>query len=197
MRVAVRRARAAAALALASLVALPPAAAEDPPRMSPDQPVHCFTDKKGERWRAQCIDDGGEPGRCVVARDAELDEDGAPVRALDRARPCGPGAAPFDLAAARAAGYDIVGGVADAPRGWMRDARGRVFQVTFDLHRRLYAGVSWTPALRRAAGERDLGRAAFDVGVLEIEGNTGTAQAGFRHRLRLVEGVIELAPFGA
>src|SRR5690606_12309440 len=69
--------------------------------------------------------------------------------------------------------------------------------VTFDLHRRLYAGVSWTPALRRAAGERDLGRAAFDVGVLEIEGNTGTAQAGFRHRLRLVEGVIELAPFGA
>jgi hypothetical protein len=91
-----------------------------------------------------------------------------------------------------------VRGAADAPRGWMRDERGRVFQVTFDLHRRLYAGVAWTPTLRRAAGGgADWDRAAFDVGLLELEGTTGGERNGWRHRLRLGEGTVALAPFAA
>ena len=161
-----------------------------------DRPVFCFTDLQGRPWRAQCTDgEGGEPGRCVLAVDGELDEDGALVRPLERARACEPLA--FELAAA-AKGRPIVRGAADAPRGWMRDGRGRVFQVTFDLHRRLYAGVTWSPVLRRrGGGGSELGRTGFEVGLFEFEGNTGDARTGTRHRLRIGEGRIDLAPFGA
>ena len=36
-------------------------------------------------------------------------------------------------------------GRADAPYGWQRDERGRVFQVNFDLRKRLYFGAAYTP----------------------------------------------------
>jgi hypothetical protein len=161
-----------------------------------ERPVFCFTDSKGKPWRAQCIEaTEDEPARCVVAINGELDEDGELVRPLERARSCELRA--FDLST-EAAGRPIVRGLPDAPRGWMRDGRGRVFQVTFDLQRRLYAGVTWSPVLRRAGpGDRELGRAGFDFGLLEFEGNTGDLRTGTRHRLRLAEGRVDLAPFAA
>ena len=168
----------------------------DTPRLDPDHPVQCFTDPKGVPWRVQCNDlASGGPGTCVMAIDGEVDSSGTLARPLDRARPCS--SHDFDLAAARAKGYTVVRGTADAPRGWMRDDRGRVFQVTFDLHKRMYGGVSWRPTLEQPGGDQTLGRAAFDVELLELELTTGDARTGYRHRLRVGQGEIDLAPFGA
>lgn len=186
---------AAAALAAVLCHGAAPARA-DTPQLDPAKPVQCFTDEKGVPWRVQCSDlASGGPGQCVMAIDGELDSTGHVARALDRARSCS--SRDFDLAAARAKGYTVVRGTADAPRGWMRDDRGRVFQVTFDLHRRLYGGVSWRPTLEQPGGDQRLGRAAFDVELLELEVTTGDARSGYRHRLRVGQGEIDLAPFGA
>lgn len=179
-----------------SLLRVGPAWADDPPRQDPDRPVTCFTDERGVRWRGQCTAaERGQPARCVIAPDRELDRRGRRSHALERARPCNTDPT-FDLAAMRRQGYAIVAGVADAPRGWERDARGRVYQVSFDLRRRLYAGVGWAPRLRGPTGEA-AGRTVFEVGVLEIEGNTGDEETGFRHRLSIAEGAVALAPFDA
>lgn len=109
------------------------------------------------------------------------------VRAGARARgPCIASAA-LDLAALRKGGYAIERAIADAPLGWARDPRGRVFQVTFDLRKRLWIGAAWAP---RHDGDGELGRVALDVGGLELFVRRG----GTGHHLRLVTGTIEPAP---
>ena len=42
-------------------------------------------------------------------------------------------------------GFTVVEAVAEAPDGWYRDERGRIVQVNFDLHRRVYFGGAWAP----------------------------------------------------
>jgi hypothetical protein len=165
--------------------------------MTPDRAVRCLVDGQERVWRVQCTDPDA-PGKkiCLFALDHELDEDGAPTRVLERARPCDASGS-FDQDALRAQGYALVPAVADAPHGWMRDERGRVFQVTFDLHKRLYAGVSWAPVFHDADGEAAAGRTSFDFGLFAYEHTTGDRRTGFRHRVRLVEGSVQLAPFGA
>jgi hypothetical protein len=80
----------------------------------------------------------------------------------------------------------------------IEDERGRIFQVTFDLHRRLYAGVGWSPTLRPpGGGDPSVDRLALEVELLELAIETGDAAAGIRHRLTLVEGSMQLAPFTA
>ncbi len=175
-------------------VASTAAADEAGAKLDHDRPVQCLTDGDGRVWRVQCSD---ESKQCVYAPSHELDEEGTWTRALERTRGCDSDG-PFDQELLRGQGYTLVMGLADAPRGWMRDRRGRVFQITFDLHRRLYAGVSWMPSLHDAAGEgADAGRTGLDFGLFEYEQTTGSARSGFRHRVRLVEGSVQLEPFAA
>jgi hypothetical protein len=167
-----------------------PAAAEEP-TIDPARLVQCLTDVKGNVWRVQCDED---TKRCLYAPSHETEEvvdaNVAPGwgRPLERVRPCD---SHGDYETLRAAGFTVVRARTETPKGWMRDERGRVFQVTFDLHKRLFAGVSWAPVPGDAA------RMRLDFGLFEWEHTFGSARAGFRHRVRLVEGDVQLAPFRA
>lgn len=156
------------------------------PMMDSSAPVQCRADEGGRRWRLQCNE---ATKRCLYAPDAALDMDGKPLAPLERARACMPSPERFSLDDLRARGYEPVRALADAPYGWTRDARGRVFQVDFDLARRLYLGVRYAPRWRSTAS--DVQRAGLDFGLLSIEHTT----ARTRHRLRLVEGKVLLSPF--
>lgn len=158
----------------------------DLPMMDPNMPVQCRADESGQRWRLQCHE---ATKRCLYAPDAALDMDGKPLAPLERARACMISPERFSLDELRARGYEPVRALPDAPHGWMRDARGRVFQVDFDLARRLYLGVRYAPRWRSATS--DVQRAGLDFGLLSFEHST----ARTRHRLRLVEGRVFLSPF--
>ncbi len=169
---------------------LPALGLADTPMMDRDRVVHCASDKEGTLWRLQC-----DPATktCLYAPNAELDSEGNRAKPLERARDCEIDL-PFDRAKLEADGYVMIPGLPDAPWGWMRDDRGRVFQVNFDLRKRLYFGVGYTP---RKILENPLQstRASIDFGLFSYDhhergGNT-------RHRLRFVEGEVHLEPFSA
>jgi hypothetical protein len=177
--------------ALASAASSRPARADaaELPAMDPRLPVLCVPRGAGsDGLRVQCDD---LKKVCLWAPDGELDSRGAVKRDLERARACVPAEASF-LDQRRAQGYRIVRASPDAPFGWERDERGRVFQVNFDLKRRLYLGASWAP--RATADESDAGRAAIDFGVLVWE-HLHRSRSPVRHRVRLVEGEARLAPY--
>jgi hypothetical protein len=161
------------------------------PMMDPDQPVHCVPDKEGQVWRIQC---NTATRTCLYAQNQELSSSGRPVKALERARACEIDDA-FDRAKLEAAGFAMVPGRVDAPYGWTRDERNRVFQVNFDLHRRLYFGAGYTPQkvldnpLESKRTSADFGLFIFDY---LSDGETPT-----RHRVRLVEGSVRVEPFSA
>jgi hypothetical protein len=159
--------------------------------MDPDKSIHCERDTKGELWRIQC-----DPVTkvCLYSPNSELDTAGNRAKPLERARPC-PVKRTFDRAAMISAGYKLVEGRPDAPHGWTRDERGRVFQVNFDLLRRMYLGASYSPKLQ-IEGEKDSGRSAIDFGLLVFE-HFGGPRNPTRHRIRAVEGRVHLAPFAA
>jgi hypothetical protein len=88
-------------------------------------------------------------------------------------------------------------GRADAPYGWMRDERGRVFQVDFDLHRRMYFGIAYTP-MKVLENPTESTRTSFNFGLLVVDWiHKGDGDAPTRHRLRLVEGQVHVQPFAA
>src|SRR5689334_18739835 len=97
------------------------------PMMDRDKPVQCARDTKGKVWRIQC---DHVAKTCLYAANDELDSEGERTKPLERARDCAFDA-PFDRAKLEAAGYAMVAGRPDAPWGWTRDERGRVFQVNF------------------------------------------------------------------
>jgi hypothetical protein len=165
------------------------ARAEPLPKMTDRAPVLCMRDAKGEMWRVQC-DEGTK--RCLYAADAETDEDGKRVRPLDRIETC-TGDLPSDLEARAREGYVVTAAIAPAPYGWMRDERGRVFQYNFDLHRRLYVGGGFAPSF---ADGKEKNRGYVDFSLLQYEGYSSQGSP-IRHRLRLLEGEIKLAPFAA
>lgn len=111
------------------------------PIMDPEHAVHCVPDKQGQLWRIQC-DDVAKV--CLYAADEELDSAGNRIKPLERARECVRDAG-FDRTKLEQAGYTFLPGRADAPWGWTRDERGRVFQINFDLHHHLYFGIDYTP----------------------------------------------------
>lgn len=177
----------AAALAAATLL-VRPARAEDGelPVMRHDRAVQCYRDADRHVWRVQCDDDTRV---CLYAPDSELSERGAWLRPLERARACQHDIhQPFDLAAFEGKGLRMVRAIPDAPPGWKRDERGRVFQIDFDLKRRLYLGGSWSPVTDA------VGRSSIDFGLLVFEHWGGDGNPT-RHRVRLVEGQAHLAPF--
>jgi hypothetical protein len=167
------------------------ARADELPMMDHDRPVVCMRDKQGDVWRLQC---NHVTKICLYAADAELDIGGRRAKSLERARPCSIEDG-FDRDKLEAAGYAMVAGRADAPYGWTRDERGRVMQINFDLRKRLYFGVAYTPQ-KVLENPLESTRTSIDFGLLSFEklvdGETPT-----RHRLRFVEGVVHVEPFSA
>lgn len=165
------------------------------PIMDHSRPVHCMRDKAGDVWRLQC-DHAAKV--CLYAADAELDSRGNRTKPLERARPCDDDN--FDRAKLEADGYTMVPGRADAPWGWMRDERGRVFQVNFDLRRRMYFGIGYTPQkiLDNINDPFQHKRSSADFGLFVMnfltdeDGKTPTM-----HRIRLLEGNVKVEPFSA
>lgn len=161
--------------------------ADDLPLMDRDRPVACAKDVDGHTWRIQC---DAATKVCLYASDEELDVEGKPVKPLERAKDCA--FDPFDRAALAAAGYSFKPGRADVPWGWTRDDRGRAFQVNFDLKKRIFFGVAYTPK-KILENPLESTRTSIDFGllVLNIKGDRTM------HRLRFVEGGVHLEPFSA
>ena len=161
------------------------------PMMSPDRPVQCVHDKQGAVWRIQC-----DPATktCLYAQNQELSSAGVPSKPLERERACEFDAA-FDRDKLEAVGFTMLPGRVDAPYGWTRDERNRVFQVNFDLHRRLYFGAAYAPQ-KILDNPFDGARTSADFGLFVFDylsdGVTPT-----RHRIRLLEGGVHVEPFSA
>ncbi|HTR49234.1 MAG TPA: hypothetical protein VMJ10_00925 [Kofleriaceae bacterium] len=181
--------------ALAAIgIALPAISRADPPlppMMDPDRPVHCGRDRAGDTWRMQCDD---AKKLCLYAPDSELDADGNRVRPLEQVRDCAENDG-FDRAAYEKAGYQFIPGRPDAPWGWSRDERGRVFQVNFDLHRRMYFGVGYSPQ-KIIENPLESTRSTVDFGLLVLD-IYDPGPEPTRHRIRLLEGEVALQPFSA
>jgi hypothetical protein len=166
-------------------------AEEAPLQMDWEKPTRCLRDGKGLAWRVQC---DAETRVCVYAPEDELDADGNRLRPLERMPPCSDEGL-FDQDALRADGFRLVQGVPPTPYGWYRDRFGKVFQYNFDLHRRLYLGGGWAPEIRD--GEQNARRSVIEFGLLEWQSYNPLDRNPKRHRLRLVEGELRLAPFWA
>jgi hypothetical protein len=162
------------------------------PAMNSERPVLCLRDSADLVWRVQC-----DPSTrvCLYAPNEELDSGGNRAKPLERARTCELDA-PFDRKRMEADGYTFVAGRVDAPYGWMRDERQRVFQVNFDLKRRMYFGVAYTP---QKFLENPLAstRTSIDFGLLIFDVKSGTEEAPTMHRFRFFEGQVHMAPFSS
>jgi hypothetical protein len=181
------------AIAIGAFHARPALADVLPPMMDPDLPVHCARDPSGLVWRVQCDE---HTRVCLYAPNDELDTDGNRTKPLERARECAVGDT-FDRDKLTAAGYVMKPGRADAPYGWTRDDRGRVFQIDFDLRRRLYFGVAYSPQ-KVLENPLESTRTSFDFGLLVAEWTThGEHGTATRHRLHLFEGQVHIQPFSA
>jgi hypothetical protein len=183
---------ACAAIAIAMFASTASVADPLAPMMDPDRPVKCARDTSGLVWRLQCDD---RTRVCLYAPNDELDLDGDRTKPLERARECEIGGEPFDRVKLEAAGYHMRPGRADAPWGWMRDERGRVFQVDFDLHRRMYFGLAYTP-MKVVDNPLESTRTSFDFGLLVLD-VLQPGKSATRHRFRFVQGQVHVQPFSA
>jgi len=163
------------------------ALADEIPMMNRDRPVQCARDTKGLVWRIQC---DHATKTCLYAANDELDAEGNRAKPLERARDCA--FDPFDRAKLDAAGYAFKPARADAPWGWTRDERGRVFQVSFDLRKRLYFGAAYTPQ-KVLDNPLESKRTSVDFGLFTVNIKGDRTM----HRIKLVEGSVHLEPFSA
>lgn len=173
-----------------------PLPAGELPLMRWDEPVSCgflqpTPDVPSGHFRIQC----DEAQRvCLVAPLRELSDDGGEgFEPLTRVQECA--VYPSDDWGRRYnEGYKYVRAIAEAPAGWIRDARGRVMQVNFDLHRRIYIGGAYSP-LRLADGTADTTRYRTDFGIrVEFPGDEGEPTL---HRLHILESELFFDTFSA
>lgn len=164
-----------------------------PQAMDPDHPVMCLRDASELVWRIQC---DPHSKQCLYAPDEELDEAGHRAKPLERARLCELDV-PFDRKKMEADGYTFVPARVDAPYGWMRDEHQRVYQINFDLRKRLYVGVAYTPQ-KVLDNPLQSTRTSVDFGLFVynhlVDGDT---RSPTMHRLRLFEGQVHMQPFSA
>ncbi|MBK7862955.1 MAG: hypothetical protein IPJ65_30970 [Archangiaceae bacterium] len=163
----------------------------DRPHLDYAREVWCVELKKSTavpsgRYRVQC-DDGRQ--LCFAAPDRVLRDGVETEEELQRTAPCG--TLPPSQLEKLSATHRFVEAVAEAPDGWYRDDQGRIIQVNFDLHRRVYFGGAWAPSFRPGAardlslGSMDLGRGRADFGIeLELANDAGREL----HRLHILEG---------
>ena len=161
------------------------------PMMDPDKPVICARDTEDHMWRLQCDE---RTKICLYAPNEELDADGNRIKPLESARDCTTDQ-PFDRAKLEADGYHMIQGRPDAPYGWTRDERGRVFQINFDLKRRMYFGAAYTP-LKVIDNPLQSTRTSIDFGLLVLDLYHPGREAT-RHRIRLFQGGVHMQPFSS
>ncbi len=159
--------------------------------MSHDKPVICGRDTEGHVWRIQC---DASTKVCLYAADSELSAGGKHTKPLERARDCEIDQ-DFDRKKLEAAGYHFMQGRVDAPYGWMRDERGRVFQVNFDLRKRIFFGAAYTPQ-KVLDNPLESKRTSADFGLLSFN-KLADGQTPTMHRIRLVQGEVHVEPFSA
>ncbi len=172
-------------------IGVPAVGHADRPMMNPDRPVLCARDPDGNVWRIQCDPD---TKRCLYAPNQELDVDGHRAKSLERARECTMDEN-LDRKKLEAAGFQMVEGRVDAPFGWTRDDRGRVFQINFDLKRRMYFGAAYTPK-KILENPLESTRTSIDFGMF-IFNYLADGETPTMHRVRLMEGQVHLEPFSA
>lgn len=137
------------------------------PRMLWDREVWCLIDNDGRGIRAQCSDPSEDGERvCLWSSDCVKGTRGSRCQPLERVNQCRlPGRRQhLTYEGLRGAGFRFVEAIAEAPPGWMRDARGRVFQYNFDLNRRVWIGTRWHYS-HRAPDSDELGRIALSSGL--------------------------------
>lgn len=178
----------------------PPAATPDE-RMDWDLPVTCLHDESGEVFlRYQCRPPRGRETEwlCLYSPGRETHEDEGKGPELERVQWCSasfwirPDELVEFLRSQLPDGSRLVAGIAEAPPGWRRDERGRVFQVNFDLYRRVYLGTRWYPAVLSPAGT-ELGRVGLEFGS-RIE--TLSDDLRSRYRIQVLPGEVLLNPLG-
>lgn len=159
------------------------------------RPALCLDRPDSSPVRAQCRQaPDGSDRVCVFSgtRETTRGREGPP---LERLEPCTRGSQgrATTWQGLIAEGYRFVPGIAEAPPGWHRDAQGRVFQVNFDLHDRIWLGARWIPEYSETGG-LGLGRAGIDVG---LRAEVFDAEDLERYRFRVLVGEVTLHPFAA
>ena len=177
-----RTARRTTGVLVALLATHSVANASDPPRPPSSQEAHltwndpilCLRDSKRRNFHVQRSRE-----RFLVA--IAEDPSGEP---LDRLAYCNGW---ITLEALHKEGLALVPAVAEVSPGWQRDSRGRVFQVSFDMLRRVYLGVGYNPAVNDT--DRTLGRMRLELGLVAswFESNDRT-----RHTIEALQGDISM-----
>ncbi|MBT9556907.1 MAG: hypothetical protein IV100_12805 [Myxococcales bacterium] len=184
--------------ALLCTAALPSSAEEPTDYLQWGEPTTCLEDAQGVQLRAQCT--APESGQRLCRTVARCRPGGASgeCQELERTQSCG---VPPDGARARydalvADGYTFRPAIAEAPPGWVRDARGRVFQVNFDLNRRVWIGARYAPSFiniqEGASGlDSQVGRFGLEFGLRadDLEGDGRS-----RLRVKVLPGEVLLNP---
>jgi hypothetical protein len=162
----------------------PPVDASKLPRLEYNEPIWCLTDAQGRPVRVQVRQDAS--GKPVYLVAPGLDENG---KELHRASTCSIAPPEVTLAGLRARGVRMLPAIAEAPPGWYRDERGRVFQIHFDMYKRFYLGGGWTPVWDPQQPAHDYQRARFEIGFVS---SWVTPESRMRHTIRAVEGDVVL-----
>lgn len=165
------------------------------PLMRFDLPISCgFLQPTPQvpsgHFRIQCDD---TTRVCLVAPLRELTDEGVEGNEpLARVNECGVYPEDDFGGKYRREGYRFVPAIAEAPPGWVRDERGRVMQVNFDLHRRIYLGFEYAPIILPGtapalvpSGTQDTTRFRTEFGI-EVEFPGEDAEPTL-HRLHLLQ----------
>ncbi len=159
-------------------------------QLKSDQEVLCLRLKPSAKvpsgeYRVQC---DIAARQCLAAPTKVLVNGVEGQEPLSRVRYCVNGGESELLNRVTLGGFKVFEAVADAPDGWYRDDLGRIVQVNFDLHRRVYFGGAWSPdfAPDGAGGlSSTLNRGRVDFGIeVDIPGGSGDEV----HHLRLLQG---------
>jgi len=174
-------------LAIAGM--LPATALARLPSMKWGGPITCIDRGDGKQVRLQCTE---EKGKCTCLRSSNraLSEEGEETdRYLEGLMACTEYQDPFFLDQLTTSGCRVVDAMAEAPDGYARDENGRLFQVSFDLSKRVYLGGRWAPLFDLEGNK--LHRAGVDFGIrvddLDYSGRK-------RHRHRVLEGEVSFLP---
>jgi hypothetical protein len=164
----------------------------DPPHLAFDRETFCtqLTPTKtvpSGNFRVQCY---GETKQCLAAPNKVLHDGVESEEELQRTGLCSAMPAQ-ELKRFADDGFTFVEAVAEAPDGWYRDDLGRIVQVNFDLHRRVYFGGAWSPLYKPGPysnlsdQQLLLGRGRADFGIeVEIPNDNGREL----HRLHFLDG---------
>lgn len=149
----------------------------------------CIDRGEGKQTRLQCTDEGGKC-ECLRVGNRVTGPDGKETdRYLEGLMGCTEYRDPFFLEQLAGSGCSLVDAIAEAPPGFARDENGRLFQVSFDLTRRLYLGGHWLAMFDPES--QDLSRGGVDFGFrvddLDYSGRK-------RHRHQLLVGEVSFLP---